>query len=118
MSSHQYVILTSALPGKLEEFERWYDNQHLPDVVRVPGIKSAKRYRLKTRIVTPDTFEAPAWSSLAIYEFDSDDPVATAAQISALAGTAAMPATEAIDPEKTLKIVAEFMAEFPPAATE
>jgi hypothetical protein len=46
MATYYYVVLTSAKPGQLEEFHRWYDEQHIPDVVNVPGVKSAKRFKL------------------------------------------------------------------------
>ena len=64
MATHHYVVLTSAKPGRLEEFEHWYDNQHLHDLMAVPEVKSAKRYRLNSQVA--DTVGA------ALLEFDGD----------------------------------------------
>ena len=110
MPKYHYVVLTSAVEGKLTEFEHWYDNQHVPDVIKVPGVKGVRRYRLVKRIT--DTVEPAPWSSLAVYEFEGDDPVALARKLTQMAGSAAMPITDAIGPER-IKIIAELVAEFP-----
>jgi heme-degrading monooxygenase HmoA len=31
-------------PGKEEEFSRWYDETHIPEVLRVPGMLGATRF--------------------------------------------------------------------------
>lgn len=55
------VVLTRPLPGGDEEYNRWYDERHLPDVLHViGGFTAAQRFeRLGER--------AP-WPYLAIYE--------------------------------------------------
>ena len=63
MAIFQYIILVSAAPGRLEEFETWYDNEHLRDVVAVPGVKSAKRFRLLNSLSAEYAVEAPPWNS-------------------------------------------------------
>jgi len=44
MVKFTYLVLTNAVPGREEEFNRWYTEQHLPDVLRVPGVVSAQRF--------------------------------------------------------------------------
>jgi hypothetical protein len=107
MSRHQLVVLTKALPGREAEFEDWYDTQHVPDVLRVPGVVSARR--LHVQQVTAPT-EAPAWLSLAIYEIEGDDPEAVLTQIKSRARTPEMPLTEALDQTGTWQILAGPMA--------
>src|SRR4030095_4656326 len=41
MPVFHYVVLTQAVPGRLEGFEEGDDKQHLRDVVRVPGARCA-----------------------------------------------------------------------------
>ena len=36
MSRYLFVVMTNSGEGKDAEFNRWYDNQHIPDVLRVP----------------------------------------------------------------------------------
>ena len=89
MPVFHYVVLTQAVPGRLEEFEEWYDKQHLRDVVAVPGVRSAKRYRLINKIT--DDVEPPPFDSLAIYEIDADDPVEATRVFTRMARTPSMP---------------------------
>jgi hypothetical protein len=109
MASYYYVVLTSAKPGRLEEFDRWYDEQHIPDVVNVPGVKSAKRFRLINAVENHEPVDSP-WNSLALYEFDTDDPLALAKQLSTMAGSDAMPMTDSID-DVRIKIIGTFAKE-------
>lgn len=99
MPTYYYVALTRAVRDRTEEFHRWYDNRHIQDCLRVPGVKSVKRYRL---LYNPGTAKSPIVSdcdhdSLCIYELEGDDPVSVAREFGARAGTAAMPLTDALD---------------------
>lgn len=40
------LALTNAVEGRDEEFNKWYNEVHLPDVLKIPGIIAAKRYKL------------------------------------------------------------------------
>lgn len=108
MAIFHYVVLTSAKPGRMADFEQWYDNQHLQDVVAVPEIVSAKRYRLLNSIT--DGVEPAPWSSLAIYVMDTDDPEGLARKLSAMAGSEAMVVSDSLADDR-LKIVAQLVAE-------
>lgn len=111
MATYYYVVLTRAVPGKLADFEAWYDGRHLSDCVRHPAIKSARRLKLLSKVLDgrpgADTSgkEAP-WESLAIYEIESDDPDAVARDLSTMAGTEAMPMTDAFFEPGTLTMIA------------
>ena len=109
MPIFHYVVLTEAKPGRLAEFEEWYDNRHLQDVVAVPGVRSARRYRLISEIT--DQVERAPWSSLAIYEVDAGDPVAATRKFSELARTPAMPVSDALVWDTRLKIIGELVSE-------
>ena len=109
MATYYDVVLTSAKPGRLEEFDRWYNEQHIPDVVNVPGVKSARRFRLLNAVENHEAVESP-WNSLALYEFDTEDPLALAKQLSTMAGSGDMPMTDAID-DVRIKIIGTFATE-------
>lgn len=51
-----------ASPEQEEAFSRWYDDVHLAEVVALPGVRSATRYR------------AADGTSVAVYDLDADDP--------------------------------------------
>lgn len=40
------IAFTSPLPGKEAEYNRWYDEVHLPEVTAIPGILSGRRFKL------------------------------------------------------------------------
>ena len=56
-------------PGRGDEFNTWYDTTHLPDLLDIPGISSAKRYRLRP---ASSRGAAEDCRYLAIYEIDGD----------------------------------------------
>lgn len=44
------VVMTDVDPEHEEELNRWYHEEHLPALLKVPGVLSARRYKL-----LPDT---------------------------------------------------------------
>ena len=71
-------------PARREEFERWYNHMHLPDLKDTKGLVRARRFtNLK-----PD--EGPS-QSMTFYEFETDD---IDASIGELQNTAAMAFTK------------------------
>lgn len=70
MAKYSMVVMTNCEPGTDAEFNDWYDRIHLPDVLRVPGIVAAQRYKL-TAEQRRETH--PGWGYLAIYEVETRD---------------------------------------------
>ncbi len=67
MDKYITVVGTNcADPAKEKEFNDWYDNIHLPDVIETPGFIGATRYEN----TAPQEGE-PKY--LAIYEIETDD---------------------------------------------
>jgi hypothetical protein len=55
---------------RADEFNRWYDTVHIPEVMaNVPGFTGARRYH-----ASPAGPFHPPQAFLAIYEIDADDP--------------------------------------------
>jgi hypothetical protein len=61
--------MTRPVEGREQEYNDWYRDVHLRDLVAVAGIKSAQRFRL-SRSVMPGTEPLPY---LAIYDVETDD---------------------------------------------
>src|SRR5690606_19186746 len=55
VKNYAYVVLSNPVPGRDQEYNDWYSNRHLADVVAVPGFVSAQRFRL----VDPEAEDAP-----------------------------------------------------------
>jgi hypothetical protein len=41
-----FIVHTNPVEGRESEFEEWYTQRHLRDVVAIPGFVRARRYRL------------------------------------------------------------------------
>jgi hypothetical protein len=67
------VFTNCADPAREKEFNDWYDNTHVPDVLATPGFVSCTRYELAG---DPGPGQA---KFLAVYEVESDDLGATMA---------------------------------------
>jgi hypothetical protein len=62
-----YAVHTNCLePAREKEFNEWYDNVHLPDILETPGFTRATRYE----IGKPAEGHA---RYLALYELETDD---------------------------------------------
>lgn len=68
MPRYKMVALTTPKPGKEEEYHRWYQDVHLPEIVSFPGMISARRYKTALPLQNP-----AAYQYMAIYEIDTDD---------------------------------------------
>ncbi len=66
---HVFMALTNAIPGREDEFNAWYDQEHVPDVVAVECYRSGRRFRL----VSATGADAP-WEYLSFYRFEGDVP--------------------------------------------
>src|SRR5262249_1222043 len=62
------VVLTNPVAGQEDDYNDWYDNEHIPDLLAVPGITAAQRYT-----IAPASGQKPEQKYLAIYEIESDD---------------------------------------------
>jgi hypothetical protein len=60
------LALTNSVPGREAEFNKWYDDVHVKDLVAVPGIGAAQRYRV---VAAKDLRQSP-YDYLTIYRTD------------------------------------------------
>jgi len=87
------LVFTQPVAGREREYHDWYDNQHVQDVVRVPGVLSAQRF---DAVGSGPAGESTPPRFLAVYEI-SGDPVRTVEELQRRFGTAEMPPSEALD---------------------
>ena len=88
MARYRLVALSNSVEGRDEEFNHWYDTQHLPDVMSVPGFVSAERLTCLGN--GPHRY-------MAIYEIETDDIGAVLAEFGKRPGTDLMPLSDALD---------------------
>ena len=103
MKEYAYVVLSKPVAGREEEYNRWYSEKHLTDVIAVPGFVSAQRFR----ITDPQAEGAPAQPYMAIYTMRTDQPEAVLDQLRVLVETGQMDMSEAFDQESVVCILYE-----------
>ena len=97
MGRYKLVVLANPVEGREDEFNDWYSNTHLADVVAIPGYRSAERFRLLDPMGFPH-----AQRYLAIYDIETDDPERATAALLARRGTELMMISDALDQTKTV----------------
>lgn len=91
MAKYTYVVMSNPTPGNEAEYNRWYTDQHLPDVLAVPGFVAAQRFKVD------DPNSQLKHRYLALYEIETDDLNKTLSDLNSRANTPAMPLTDALD---------------------
>ena len=65
MAQGKMIVLTKHAPGREQEFNRWYDDVHVPEVLSVGPITGCQRFKISEAQMMPQEFHY-----LAIYEFE------------------------------------------------
>ena len=66
------VFSNASSPEQVGEFNRWYDEVHLKEVLEVPGVVAASRYELDAAQMMPGE-DGFGRGFLAIYEIEAED---------------------------------------------
>ena len=90
MPDYRFVVFTNAVEGREDEFNRWYDDRHIPDVLAVPGFVAAQR------LAANPVRGTPTHGYLTIYDMQTDDIEAVFADLATRVGTDRMPLSDAL----------------------
>ena len=93
MPKYQMIVLSNAVAGREDEYNKWYTEVHVPDVLKVPGVVAAQRYRLAQ---SQRGSKPSQWQYAAIYDIDAPDLKEVQAEIGRRANTPAMALSDAI----------------------
>ena len=95
MSQYKMIVVSEPTsPAEEDEYNRWYDEQHLHDVLKVDGIISAQRFnRAGPR---PDSGVALN-PYLAIYDIETNNLQKVVDELGTRAGTDSMPISSTLD---------------------
>jgi hypothetical protein len=77
--TYYMFVFSDPVAGQESEYNRWYDQEHAPDVVSVPGFKSAQRYVLADEQLRGIAIAMPKY--LVIYRIVTDDLAAVMAEV-------------------------------------
>jgi hypothetical protein len=82
MAQHRLIVFSEPVDGHEDEYNKWYDEVHLREVVAIDGFVAAQRFKLSEAQFDPSGKGIPA-RYLAIYDIESDD---VSAVLDSLAG--------------------------------
>lgn len=94
MATALLVVLTQPVEGREDEYNDWYTNNHLDDVLAAAGFAAAQRYKF----VPSKLSRHPAAPYLAIYEVDAEHREQAEKLLLETATTPAMPISDALAP--------------------
>jgi len=77
MANYKFLVYTNPVAGREEEFNQWYDTQHLGDILSIDAVKAAQRFRRATQ---PASAKAD-YEYLTVYDVDTEDPAEVLAEI-------------------------------------
>jgi len=103
MTTYRLVVLSSAMSGREREFENWYDDVHIPDIAAIEGVVSSSRMRVIDS--SSNALDAPAWRSLAIYEFGENAPADVIRRIGEAKSAGTMMISTALDRSSIVKLI-------------
>ncbi len=103
VKSFAYVVLSNPVQGREDEYNAWYSDRHLGEVIAVPGFVSAQRFRLRDT----EADGAPQQRYMAIYNMQTDDPEALIATLTELVESGTMLLSEAFSQDDLSTILYE-----------
>ena len=76
-----YLVYSNPVEGMDEEYNQWYNEVHLKEVLQIEGFNAAQRFELSP----VQLVEEQEYKYLAMYEVDSDDVEGTKERLIAAA---------------------------------
>ena len=70
MARFSLVVYSNPVEGREQEYNDWYSNRHLNDLLAIPGVISARRFKLSGTQIGE---AAQPYQYLAIYDVEADD---------------------------------------------
>ena len=71
MARHVIVVMTNVWKERHDEYNEWYDSVHVPDLLKIPGVVAAQRFRAGPPLLS--TVEGSPYGYLSLYELETDD---------------------------------------------
>lgn len=112
MPKYILVVTSSAADGRDDDYNAWYDNIHVHDLLAIPGINSAQRF-----VADPASPNDPPSKYLAIYEIEADDSASVMKELFERGASGGWQRTDSIDPSSARLWLWEAKGSVTPAQT-
>jgi hypothetical protein len=95
MAKYVMVVPSTAHEGRDDDYNHWYDAEHIHDICSLPGVISGRRFSAQPA-VSPNALPG---KYLAIYEIETDDIGSLMAEMGRRAMAGEMSVSDALDRE-------------------
>jgi len=102
MAKFKLIAFNNPVEGREDEYNDWYSNTHLADVLRVPGFLTAQRFRLAS---AQKAGSDQRWQYAAVYDCEADTAQQLLDALGARSGTPDMPLSDALAEERRLCVL-------------
>ena len=92
MPQYKMVVMSDPVEGREKDYNQWYQEVHLPELVALEGIRSARRLRRVRTLGERETY-----SNMVIYEIEADDIDAVLDNLVSVAMDGQITMSDAID---------------------
>lgn len=86
--TYKMIVFTNPVEGRDEAYNDWYSTVHIQDVLRIPGVIAAQRFKRRAG--------ADRWGYVALYDLETDDPEALIPEIKRRTGEGVFNMSDAI----------------------
>ena len=90
MAIYTVAIQSAAVAGREADYEAWYNNIHMGEVLQVAGFQSGQQFRLPEK-------SADGHTHVAIFRLESDDPMADLVTLGETFASGKMTPTDTLD---------------------
>jgi hypothetical protein len=94
MAKFVMVVQSSAKDGRDADYNAWYDEIHMADILAIPGVISGRRFE-----ATPVMMGPPGQPYLSIFEIEADDPAVVMGEMGRRAMAGEIRQSDALDAE-------------------
>lgn len=74
-AEYLFLVAHDVPPGREDEFNAWYDTEHVPAMLRVPGFLSARRFRMADPLPAASGKQSTSPRYLTLYDLADQDAV-------------------------------------------
>jgi hypothetical protein len=102
MARYKIIAFNNPVEGREDEYNDWYSNTHLADVLKTPGFLTGQRFRLAP---AQKAGSEQRWKYAAVYECEADHAQQLLDGLAARLGTPAMPISSSLAEQRHLCIL-------------
>jgi hypothetical protein len=102
MSTQFMIAFAKAVDGRKDELNEWFEQQHVADLLKIPGFVSARRVAVRPMGAREGI---PVWDFMALYEIEAEDVQAVIKEAGVRMATGVIVMSEALDRSSSLTLL-------------